>query len=446
PSSQTVLPGWNPVLSVGTSGSLPASYQWRLNGIDIPGATTSSLSLTDVQFAQGGTYSVALTNAFGWILSTGAVLTVTPSFALEWQNGSLSPPAGVTNIVSLAAGGAFGLAIRADRTIVAWGDNTYGQTTVPTIRSNDFYLPLITNAIAVAAGADHSLALKADGTVLAWGAGTHNANYPPDYGQSSVPAGLSNVVSIAAGGYFSLALKADGTVMGWGDSRFGQTNPPAGLSNVVAIAAGSFAAAALRADGTVVAWGNNNSGQTNPPAGLSNVVAIAAGAQYFLALKSDGTVAAWGKTSSTSSPVTVPAGLGHVVGIAGSGDASLALKSDSTVFAWGNLTTVDSQFEPGVLWPAASNVVSVAAAGSISLGLVSSRPQKITLNQPSTAQGTFSVSLPTASGRVYQLQFKDSLDDSNWRSLPLVPGNGQLQTFVDPTPFGAQRYYRVLRW
>ncbi len=53
------------------------------------------------------------------------------------------------------------------------------------------------------AGAVNSVALRGDGTIVAWG---DNA-----FGQTNVPAGLSDVVSIAAGNGFSLALKRDGS-------------------------------------------------------------------------------------------------------------------------------------------------------------------------------------------------------------------------------------------
>ena len=87
--------------------------------------------------------------------------------------------------------------------------------------------------VAIAAGADDSLALKADGTVVGWGV---NA-----YGETTIPSGLSNVVAVAAGEYHSLALKADGTVVGWGFNGDGETAIPVGLNNVVAIAAGGIA-------------------------------------------------------------------------------------------------------------------------------------------------------------------------------------------------------------
>jgi hypothetical protein len=73
--------------------------------------------------------------------------------------------------------------------VVAWGDNSAGQTNCPTS---------LTNAIAISGGEWHSLALRADGTVCAWG--TNNLA-----GQLDIPPDLSNVIAIAAGGFHSLA-------------------------------------------------------------------------------------------------------------------------------------------------------------------------------------------------------------------------------------------------
>ena len=104
--------------------------------------------------------------------------------------------------------------------------------------------------VAVAAGGNHSLALRADGTVVAWGDNTDaQGNFA---GESVVPLGLTNVVALAAGDYHSLAACADGTVAAWGDDSQGQCSVPAGLSNVVALAGGGGHSLALLADGTVV--------------------------------------------------------------------------------------------------------------------------------------------------------------------------------------------------
>ena len=59
-----------------------------------------------------------------------------------------------------------------------------------------------------------------------------------------------------------------GTVVAWGYNDYGQTSVPVGLSGVTAIAGGGAHTVALKNDGTVVAWGYNGSGQTSVPVGL----------------------------------------------------------------------------------------------------------------------------------------------------------------------------------
>ena len=58
----------------------------------------------------------------------------------------------------------------ADGTVVAWGDNSQGQIGVPAG---------LTNVVAVAGGGAHSLALTADGAVVAWGANWDGQCSPP---------------------------------------------------------------------------------------------------------------------------------------------------------------------------------------------------------------------------------------------------------------------------
>jgi hypothetical protein len=54
----------------------PVSYQWSFTGTNITGATGASLLLTNAQFQQCGSYSVAVTNSLGYAISTPATLTV----------------------------------------------------------------------------------------------------------------------------------------------------------------------------------------------------------------------------------------------------------------------------------------------------------------------------------------------------------------------------------
>ncbi|PAE32020.1 RCC1 domain-containing protein [Bacillus sp. 7884-1] len=190
----------------------------------------------------------------------------------------------------ISAGYGHSLALKSDGTIASWGDNTYGQTTVP---------DGLRNVVAIQGGEYHSLALKSDGTVVAWGSNM--------YEESNVPTGLNNVLAISSKFWQSLALKSDGTVVAWGRNDAGQATVPAGLHDVVAIDAGDFHSLALKSDGTVVAWGDNFYGETTIPTGLSNVVGISAGNWHSLALKSDGTVVAWGMNDKGQT--NVPVGL-----------------------------------------------------------------------------------------------------------------------------------------
>jgi alpha-tubulin suppressor-like RCC1 family protein len=231
--------------------------------------------------------------------------------------GETKLPKGLTNVVQLSSRGLHSLALRSDGTVAAWGWNAFGQTKVPTTLSN---------VVQVAAGASFSSALRADGRVAAWGDNS--------LGQSNLPIGLTNAVQIAAGSHHAVALKSDGTVAAWGWNGYGQTDVPTALTNVVQVAAGYFHSAALKSDGTVVAWGDDTYGETDIPLDLTNVVRIAAGLNHTVALKSDGTVAAWGWDNAGQ--CDVPSDLTGVAQIATGGNTVLAVTTNGTLVTWGD--------------------------------------------------------------------------------------------------------------
>ena len=76
PANQVVTVGGTASFGVGVSGALPLSYQWSCNTTNILGATNATLTLTDVQMSQAGNYAVLVTNSYGFILSSNALLTV----------------------------------------------------------------------------------------------------------------------------------------------------------------------------------------------------------------------------------------------------------------------------------------------------------------------------------------------------------------------------------
>ena len=84
--------------------------------------------------------------------------------------------------------------------------------------------------VAISGGDHYVLAVKGDGTVVAWGQSS--------YGQTSVPSGLSNVVSVAGGFFHCLALNSTGGVSAWGDNSYNECDPPYLPGQTIAIAAG----------------------------------------------------------------------------------------------------------------------------------------------------------------------------------------------------------------
>jgi Zn-dependent metalloprotease/alpha-tubulin suppressor-like RCC1 family protein len=428
PVDQTIFPGGKDLLSVSAGGVGPLSYQWYENQTAIPGATNSTLALSNLMTNQTG-ISVVVSNQYGVAQTTPAATTLVP--------------------------------------IAAWGNNAYGQCGVPAS---------MTNVVAVAGGLYHTLALRDDGTVAAWGAGLPNANalYSTDnYGQSIIPRALGNVKAIAAGRYSSLALRNDGTVSKWGYGGTvlntlngvsaicagqyhwlalmsngtvvvqGGTAPPADLSEVKAMSAGYSYSLALLSNSTVTAWGNNSYGQTSVPAGLSNVVAINAGYRAALALKADGTVTAWGDNSYGQ--LDVPAGLSNVVAISGS-TAFLALKNDGTVVAWGGSGSEDyGQADVPV---GLTKVTAISSNGRHSLALVkmptSAGPEPPVLQPVALNGSSILLNWSAVAGQNYQVQYRSDLAQGDWQLLTSLTATNTTATASDTIIADRQRFYRVV--
>ena len=200
--------------------------------------------------------------------------------------------------------------------IVAWGDNSLGQSTPPILR---------TQVAAITAGYDHSACLLADGTVLAWG---YNA-----FGQCDVPGDLNQVVSVSAGDRFVLALQSNGMVRAWGFNGYGQCDVPEDLPPVVQISAGGNHGMAQLKDGSLRCWGNNDSGQSTVPLDLGSVTTFEGGVYHSVAVTSSASVRCWGLNDfGQCSP---PAGLASAVAVSGGDRHTVALLADGSVRCWG---------------------------------------------------------------------------------------------------------------
>jgi hypothetical protein len=105
PQSLSVRPPTNVTFSVAAVGTGTLLYQWRFNGTNIDGASTSTLPLDNVHLTNNGDYSVVVTDDFGSVTSSNATLTVLvnplivrqPSVQLAMPGQSATFTVAVTN-------------------------------------------------------------------------------------------------------------------------------------------------------------------------------------------------------------------------------------------------------------------------------------------------------------------------------------------------------------
>ena len=397
PKSTNVIAGANAVFKVTAIGSPTPTYRWTFNGVNltnglhISGATSASLTVSNVTIDDNGTYNVIASNSHGAILSSNAVLTVvfrpaitmqpsdqavawgnqvifsatasgTPSLYFQWQkdgvklidgNGiagstTATLTLGATQLTNagqyrLTVTNAYGTVQTTNvnlsvTPVVAWG-NGDGDTNSPAAA---------TNLVSFDTSWQHTLALRQDGQVLAWG--------PDVYGETSVPPAATNAVAVAAGNYFSVALREDGSLLVWGHTAFGEANVPADSTNFIAITAGGFSAVGLREDGTLAPWGNATYGQAPIPPFASNIVAVSSGSFHTLALRADHTAVAWG--DNTFGQTNVPPTATNVIAIAAGREHNLALRADGSIVAWGY-----NDSGQATVPPSATNIIAIAAGG-----------------------------------------------------------------------------------
>ena len=169
----------------------------------------------------------------------------------DGQNNKRSAPAQViglgsgSGVVAIAAGGSHSLALKSDGSVVSWGNNKSGQLgdgTRPTDHNQPVQVKGLgpgSNVVGIAAGSAFSMALKRNGTVLTWGknkVGELGDGTTTDKSSPVVVTRLgpgSGVTAIAAGSFHALALKQNGTLLSWGNNSSGQIGDGAAPKNAL---------------------------------------------------------------------------------------------------------------------------------------------------------------------------------------------------------------------
>ena len=307
-----------------------------------------------------------------------------------------------SNIYKISAGVNHTIALKNDGTVWSWGDNTYGQLGDGGVLTSETENPIqvsgvngskyLSDVVDIASGTYFSIALLKNGNVVAWGLNndgqlgnigeiSRKPVFVMDYNGNK----LSGIVGISASRNHAIAVRADGTVFTWGSNDYGQlgnnTKTSSAyaiqvldstgndyLKDVVQVSAGAAYVSVVKNDGTVWSWGAGASAQMGDGArtqrslpvqakNVTDVKKVATGCYITLVLKNDGTVWAWGLNrygqlgigvSSTSSSdanyvrttaVQVKLNstdyLTDVVDIGTAYESSFAVTSDGTAYAWG---------------------------------------------------------------------------------------------------------------
>ena len=219
-------------------------------------------------------------SAFAALRTDGSVVT--------WGNADLGGDSstvasslnGDVDVTKIYSNGNAFAALRADGSVVSWGQSGYSKTGQPLEIDTSLVASQINGSIPVtqiySGFSDYSgfSALRADGSVVTWGQNN----------DSSVVANSLNgdvdVTTLYSTGYAFAALRADGSVVTWGNAGDGGDSSTVaealnGDVDVTTLYSNGYAFAALRADGSVVTWGSAGWGGDSGAFQLTDVVSFA---------------------------------------------------------------------------------------------------------------------------------------------------------------------------
>jgi alpha-tubulin suppressor-like RCC1 family protein len=197
---------------------------------------------------------------------------------------------GLTGVMSVSLSYYSACALKADGTVQCWGNDFSGSIGRYLFGQPFPYAPGLvsglTDAIGLSAGTSrHVCALKSNRTVVCWGnnsygvLGISSNLYYYSFQPRLIP-NVSNVKALSSGDQLTCALDMAGGVKCWGNNDAGQLgggifqnygsssavtvlepNGSTPLSGVSVIAASERHACAIKSNGDVVCWGSNLSGQ-----------------------------------------------------------------------------------------------------------------------------------------------------------------------------------------
>ena len=231
PQSITTNAGSSVAFSVAANGTAPLSYEWRLDGAAISGATGATFVLASVQATDAGGYSVVVANSAGSATSVNAILTVNPAPAapsITAQPADQTVTAGQTASFSVAASGTAPLSYfwRKGTTVVQSGASATLNIASAQAADAGGYSVIVSNAVGTATSLNATLTVNVAPSITA---------QPAD---QTVTAGQTASFSVAASGTAPLSYQWRAGFLG-GDIA-GATNATFTLAAAQGTNAGNF--------------------------------------------------------------------------------------------------------------------------------------------------------------------------------------------------------------
>ena len=499
PLSQLAQPGQTATLSVTAAGTAPFAFQWWKERAMLPWGTGASLTLTNLQAADAGDYSVVVSNQYGSVTSAVALLAVN----LATLDSGFNP--GPDSV-------GYSLALQADGKILVggWFSTLGGQPRNYLGRLNaDGTLDSGFNAGAN--GWVGSLAVQADGKIVVGGAFSEwDGQWCYYIGRLNADGTLDGTLDAernpGTAGVACLAEQADGKILVGGDFTTGLETG----NNICRLNAGGTVdsgfnpgtdyqvnSLAVQPDGKILVGGDfttlcgqsrNAIGRLNADGTLDTGFNPGAGHNspyspwvYSLAVQADGKILVGGYFTTLGGQTlnylgrlnadgTLDTGFNPVAGGAYPYVRSLAVQADGKILVGGYFTTLggqncsyigrlnadgtlDSAFNPGADYQVLSLAVQpdgkVLVGGYFSTlcGQTCNYLGRVNNTEPATQSLNFDGSTITwlrggTSPEVWRTTFDFSTDGANWTSLGAgarLAGGWYLNSVSLPSTNGAIR-------